>query len=116
MESLIDSGLPSLFQGVGIDVHRVSRRHEIFQNKQKLAEVDILIHNGGEDIALEVKTTVRPKDVDEHIERLQKLHELIPLYSSGEKLLYGAVAGLRYEANADLYAKRKGMCGRACMS
>lgn len=110
VEALVNAGLPSLFRSVGIKVHQVSRRHEVVDDLgRKLAEVDILLHNGGEDVAVEVKTTCRPKDIDEHIERLGVLHESILTYSSGSKKLYGAVAALRYEADADVYAKKKGM-------
>lgn len=109
VEALVDAGLPRLFQGVGIAVSQVSRRHEILSDGQKLAEIDILLHNGGEDIAIEVKTTCRPKDVDEHIERMKKVHDAVPKYANNEKKLFGAVAALRFEANADLYAKRKGL-------
>ena len=60
-------------------------------------------------MAVEVKTTCRPKDIDEHIQRLEKVHQSVSTYSTGAKKLYGAMAALRYEADADLYAKRKGM-------
>jgi hypothetical protein len=109
VEALVDSGLPKLFRGRGIAVREVSRRHEIYDGSQKIAEIDVLLHNGGEDVAVEVKTSLRVKDVKEHLERLEKVRASVPSYSEGGKKLYGAVAGLKYDSEVDLYAERQGL-------
>lgn len=109
VEALVDSGLPNLFRRWDIAVRQVSRGHEIYDNGVKIAEIDILLHNGGEDVAVEVKTTLRSGDVKEHLARLEKVRAAVPIYSTGSKKLYGAVAALKYDAEADLYAERQGM-------
>lgn len=93
----------------------VSRNVEILDKEtgEKRAEIDVYLQNGGEDVAVEVKTTCRPKDVDEHIVRLRLLHDLIPSYR-GEKKLYGAIAALKYESEAELYAERQGLYVLKC--
>ncbi len=109
MESLVHAGLPGIFQAAGIAVTRVAQNEELFHGERKIAEVDLLLRNGDEDVAVEVKTTCRPEHIDEHVRRLGKLHEWIPEYAEGRKKLYGAVAALKYTAEADTYAQKKGM-------
>lgn len=109
VEALVDSGLPKVFRKQGIAVRQVSRRHEIYDGAVKIAEIDVLLHNGGEDVAVEVKTTLRSKDVKEHLARLKKVRAAVPAYSTGGKKLYGAVAALKFDAEADLFAERQGM-------
>ncbi len=116
VEALLRSGLPKLFRVRGLEVTEVSRNVEILDKVtgQKRAEIDVYLQNGGEDVAVEVKTTCRPKDVDEHITRLKLLHTLIPSYSTGGKKLYGAVAALKFESEADTYAEKQGLFVLKC--
>jgi hypothetical protein len=111
VEALLGTGLPKLFRQRGIGVRKATKGLEIFDETtgRCLLEVDVMVHDGDEDIAVEVKTTCRPDDIDEHIERLAALRALEPAYASGEKRLYGAVAALSYAAHADRYAERKGL-------
>jgi hypothetical protein len=109
VESLLASGLVEVFQKWGLGVSAVSRDYEILDaTGRKLAQIDVLLHNGGEDVAVEIKTTCRPKEIDEHIDRLARLRSGRREYSEGGKKLYAAVAALKYEAEADIYAEKKG--------
>lgn len=109
VEALIEPGCVKLFRERGIAVTRASTNQEWFRDDgSKLAEVDVFLVNGGEDVAVEVKTTCQPKDIEEHIERLAKIKAHRPEYRNGSKKLYAAVAALKYSAQADEYAKRKG--------
>jgi len=109
VEALMEPGCVKLFRERGIAVTRASTNQEWFrEDGSKLAEVDVFLVNGGEDVAVEVKTTCQPKDIDEHIERLAKIKAHRPEYRDGRKKLYAAVAALKYSAQADDYAKRKG--------
>jgi len=115
VEALLGSGLPGLFRARGIEVQTVNRRFERFdESGRRVLEIDVMVCNGGEDIAVEVKTTCRPEDVDEHIERLALLHSLQPEYRNGEKKLYGAVAALSFDAGADEYAEKRGLFVLKC--
>jgi hypothetical protein len=109
VESLLASGLVEVFQKWGLGVSAVSRDYEILDaTGRKPAQIDVLLHNGGEDVAVEIKTTCRPKEIDEHIDRLARLRSGRREYSEGGKKLYAAVAALKYEAEADIYAEKKG--------
>ena len=116
VEALLRTGLPKLFRARGLAVTEVSRNVEILDKEtgEKRAEIDVYLQNGGEDVAIEVKTTCRPKEVDEHIQRLRLLHGLIPAYNSGTKNLYGAVAALKFESEADVYAAKQGLFVLQC--
>ena len=115
VEALLGSGLPGLFRARGIAVQTMNRRFERFdESGRRVLEVDVMVCNGGEDIAVEVKTTCRPEDVDEHIERLALLHSLQPEYRNGMKMLFGAVAALSFDAGADSYAEKRGLFVLKC--
>ena len=109
VEALVEPGCVKLFRQRGIEVTRACTNQEWFRTDgSKVAEVDVFLVNGGEDVAVEVKTTCQPKHIDEHIERLAKIKALRPEYLDGSKKLYAAVAALKYSAQADDYAWRKG--------
>jgi len=109
VEALMEPGCVQLFRQRGIAVTRAGTNQEWFrEDGSKVAEVDVFLVNGGEDIAVEVKTTCQPKHIDEHIERLARIKALRSEYRDGSKKLYAAVAALKYSAQADEYARRKG--------
>ncbi len=110
VEALLRSGLQKLFRAHGIAVSEVSRNLEVFdpETGHKKAEVDVFLQNGGEDVAVEVKTTCRVDDVKEHIARLKLIRGLVKDYAKGKKL-YGGVAALQYDSGADLFAEKKGL-------
>lgn len=109
VEALMQPGCVKLFRERGVAVTRACTNQEWFDaDGNKIAEVDVFLVNGGEDVAIEVKTTCQPKDIDEHIERLAKIKALRPEYRDGSKNLYGAIAALKYNAEADSFAKKKG--------
>lgn len=109
VEALVEPGCVKLFRQRGIAVTRACTNQEWFrQDGSKIAEVDVFLVNGGEDVAVEVKTTCQPKHIDEHIERLAKIKASRVEYRDGTKKLFAAVAALKFTAQADEYARRKG--------
>ena len=64
--------------------------------------------NADYSIAVEVKTTLKPVDVDDHLHRLDKLKKN-PIRSIKGTTLLGAVAGMKIEGHADKYAYRQGL-------
>jgi hypothetical protein len=115
VEALLGAGLPLLFRQRGIPVHTMNPRFKVFDDSGRtLVEIDIMIRNGEGDVAVEVKTTCRPDDVDEHIERLGRLRFLDPAYAKGKRKLYGAVAALAFDAQSDIYAMKQGLFVLKC--
>ncbi len=56
---------------------------------------------------VEVKTTLRIKDVDEFLVDLHDFHHFFPKYADFH--LYGAIAGLQIAENVDRYAYKQGL-------
>lgn len=114
VEALVDSGLPALFQIRGIAVRSVARRQTYHIGREKIAEIDVMLRDGCEDIGVEVKTTCRVADVDEHLDRLARVRGAVAEYEAGKVKLYGGIAALKYEAESDRYARRKGLFVLEC--
>ena len=57
-----------------------------------------------------VKSTLKVADVDEHLERMEKIQKSPPRrFDLKGAILRGAVAGIIIEEDADKYAYRKGL-------
>ena len=93
-----------LFRERGIDVHEISTDLSVQKNGQGL-EVDLLVVNSDEAIAIEVKSKLDQDDVDEHLARLAKFKELLPRYQSLKIL--GAVAAMVVPNQIASYDYRK---------
>jgi hypothetical protein len=70
-------------------------------------EIDILLSNTQEAVVIEVKTTLKVEDVREFIENLERFTFFFPRYK--RMSIYGGVAGIHIEADADKFAYRQGL-------
>ena len=71
-------------------------------------EIDIIAANGDEVVAVEVKTTLKVRQVTDFIETLKVFPEEAPSAYRGKRT-YGAVAYLKADEAADGYAERQGL-------
>jgi hypothetical protein len=62
------------------------------EDNRTITEVDILLENGDTALAVEVKSKLTVADVQEHVERMEKLRRYADDHGDGRKLM-GAVAG-----------------------
>jgi hypothetical protein len=95
-----------LFEERGIDVNELSADLSVQKGDDGL-EIDLLVVNGSEAIAIEVKSKLTQADVDEHLERLDKFKKLLPRYQSLKIL--GAVAAMVTPSEVARYAYRQGL-------
>ena len=95
-----------LFQERGIDVNELSADLSVQKGDDGL-EIDLLVVNGSEAIAIKVKSKLTQADVDEHLERLDKFKKLLPRYQSLKIL--GAVAAMVTPSEVARYAYRQGL-------
>ena len=95
-----------LFQERGIAVRELSTNISV-QDGNEGIEIDLLVVNGAEAIAIEVKSKLSQTDVDEHIERLGKIKRFMPRYQNIKFL--GAVAAMVIPADVARYAYRRGI-------
>lgn len=115
MESLVEGDLVKHLKEYGIKVERTSANEkglmsyvDEWGNKQKEhCEIDIIAKNGKEIVVVEVKTTLRVKDVSKFLTFLKRLEQLLPEYKG--KKIYGAVAYLRSQDSSEIYSEKQGL-------
>jgi len=70
-------------------------------------EIDLLVANTIAAVLVEVKSNLRVEDVRNHLDRLSKFKSFFPRYA--DCTVYGAVAGIVIDANADQFAINQGL-------
>ena len=106
VEEAVRPAAVKLFRERGIDVHEVQQNIVVKRDGEGL-EIDLLVVNDKDTVAIECKSNLSIDDVNEHLERLEKIKRLIPRYTDNRIL--GAVAGMVIPANVATYAIRKGL-------
>ncbi|MDE0218944.1 MAG: hypothetical protein OXJ90_06720 [Spirochaetaceae bacterium] len=106
MEALVKGDLVALLKRRGIEVDLVFTNVERNYGGRRW-EIDILAVNGAELVAVEVKTTLKVRDVNHYLDTLRQFTELMPDYAG--RAVYGAVAYLKADESSDTYAERKGL-------
>jgi hypothetical protein len=106
VEEAVRPSAVRLFRECGIDVHEVQQNIVAKRNGETL-ELDLLVINDKDAVAIECKSHLSIDDVNEHIARLEKIKRLLPRYKDNRML--GAVAGMVIPENVALYAIRKGL-------
>jgi len=95
-----------LFQGRGIEVHEVHRNISAQRGDDGI-QVDLLVVNDTDAVAIECKSHLSVDDVNEHLDRLAKLKRLLPTYT--HKRVLGAVAAMVIPDDVGKYAYRQGL-------
>ncbi|MCX6154832.1 MAG: hypothetical protein NT007_11810, partial [Candidatus Kapabacteria bacterium] len=70
-------------------------------------EFDIIAENGNEIVVVEVKTTLRPRDIKEFLDELKIFKQILPKYK--DNIVYGALAYLQEDSNCSTLAEKKGL-------
>ena len=111
VESLVSGNLVKLLQNWEIDIMQTHTRSEAQWKKPdgsiQKREFDIIVANGTEVVAVEVKTTLYPKDVKTFLETLKDFKRYFPRYKS--ETIYGAIAYLTSEDKAHFFAEENGL-------
>jgi len=105
VEGLVAPGAVRMFKERGIELRETYTRAESHRNGKEM-EIDVLVVNEANVVAIEVKSTLKVEDVDEHIERLRRFREFFPHFK--DRKVMGAVAGIAIEERSDRYAYRRG--------
>jgi len=106
IESLVEGDLIKLLNQRGIPVHETYERVHGNHNGTNY-EFDIIAENGEEVVVVEVKTTLRPKDVEHFLDRLNNIKTWRKKYASNK--IYGAMAFLRADGSSQAMAQNKGL-------
>ena len=106
METLVEGDLVNLLKARGVDVRDTAQRVK-GNYKGTSYEFDIIARNGEEVVIVEVKTTLRIKDVRNFIKKLRKVKVWKPELK--DNIIYGAVAYLTAESSSDAMAANQGL-------
>ena len=106
VEEMVRPAAVRLFRERGIDVHEVHQNVSVTRGDEGI-EVDLLVVNDGDVVAIECKSTLGLDDVNEHLARLEKVKRLLPSYAN--KRVMGAVTGMVIADNVAQYAYRQGL-------
>jgi len=106
VENLIKPAVSRLFQEKGIDVHLTALRVN-GQDREGSIEIDILVENTTEVVAIEVKSHLEVRDVKRFLQTLERFKKAFPKHKTDK--LYGAVAGIKIDERANEYAIQEGL-------
>ena len=106
VENLIKPAAARIFREQGIDVHYTAMRVRGDDDRGSM-EIDILVENGNEIVAIEVKSHLEVRNVKRFLEVLARFKEAFPKYKNYK--VYGAVAGIKIDEKADEYATQEGL-------
>ena len=106
IEEMVYPAAVRLFQERGIDIHEVQRNVSAKRNGEGI-EIDLLVVNDVDVVAIECKSNLSIDDVNEHLVRLDKLKRVLPAYI--HKNVMGAVTGMVIPENIAQYAYKKGL-------
>ncbi|MGF1568831.1 MAG: DUF3782 domain-containing protein, partial [Nodosilinea sp.] len=106
VENLVAPACETIFSERGIPVHQVSQRVRKRQNGDTL-EIDVLVLNQDHVLVVEVKSSLGVEDIKTFVANLGRFRDFFPEHA--QRQLYGAVAGIAIESDADRYAYRQGL-------
>ena len=106
VENLVKPAAAQLFREQGIDVHHTALRVDA-QDSQGSLEIDILVENTNEVVAIEVKSHLEVRDVKQFLQTLERFKIAFPKYQDYK--LYGAVAGIKIDERSDVFATQEGL-------
>ena len=106
VEEMVRPAAVRLFREQGIDVHEVHRGVEASRDGDDI-EIDLLVVNTTDVVAVECKSLLSIDDVNQHLTNLNKLKRMLPTYA--EKRVMGGVAAMVLPDNVGRYAYRHGL-------
>jgi hypothetical protein len=107
-EHLVAPSIMEKFNALGYDFDHISADCRIKLPNGESVEVDILLENDANSIAVEVKAKALERNVDEHIKRLAFLRRDKDHHGDSRKLL-GAIAGAIMVDSVRNYALKAGL-------
>jgi hypothetical protein len=108
MEYTLVPNLPEKFKKFGFTFQVINRRRKIDDNEHDIhAEIDAFLENGTQAMAVEVKVTLRPEDINEHINRMEKIRKYADLHNDKRKF-YAAIAAAVIADDTRISALRQG--------
>jgi hypothetical protein len=108
VEHVMTAGLPQKFKRLGFTFDRVTTVKWADGENNIYTEIDGLLENGNQAMAVEVKTTLRNEDVDDHLNRMEKVRKYADLHDDKREFL-SAIAATIVSKSSKEYALNKGL-------
>jgi hypothetical protein len=106
VERVMTTDLPRKFKQFGFTFDRITTVKWAGEGNI-YAEIDGLLENGAQAMVVEVKTTLREKDIDDHLIRMEKVRAYADQHDDKRQFL-GAIAAAITGESAKRYALSKG--------
>jgi hypothetical protein len=108
VEYMIVPNLVEKFREIGFEFEKTHRDTEIKDRKHDIfTEIDAFLENGDKVMIVEIKNKLKTGDIDDHIERMEKLRKYADLHDDKRKYL-GAIAGVVISESEKTYALKNG--------
>ena len=107
-EVLFSAGLLEKFNKLGYPFTKQSPNVIYHHDNKVLAEVDYLLENGEYAMPVEVKTELTADNVNDHLQRMERIRQYFDMQGEKRKLV-GAVAGGYVNDSVLKYAQKQGL-------
>jgi len=105
VEHILTPNLPQKFRKLGYSFNRIAT-YKFAEGVY--AQIDGMLENGTQAVAVEVKTTLRQGDIDDHIDRMEKIRKYADEHGDKRQFM-GAMAATITDAPTKNYALKKGL-------
>ncbi|MDR2923345.1 MAG: hypothetical protein LBU85_08400, partial [Treponema sp.] len=105
VEHLLTPGLPQKFRKLGYSFNRIAT-YKFAEGVY--AQIDGMLENGEQAIAVEVKTTLRQSDIDDHLNRMEKIRKYADEHGDKRQFMGAMAATITDEATRN-YALKNGL-------
>ena len=106
VENMVEPAIVRLFQERNIEVKETHTRVKAKRGNVKM-EIDILAVDDTVAVAVEVKSRLTQKQINDFIQRLAQFETAFPAYAHYQ--VYGAIAAIEIDEGADIYAYNQGL-------
>ncbi len=105
VEHIMTPALPQKFKKLGYSFNRIVT-YKIAEGVH--AQIDGMLENGEQAVAVEVKTTLRKSDIDEHLVRMEKIRKYADEHGDKRQFM-GAIAATITDKSTREYALKKSL-------
>lgn len=107
IEALTKPAALKLFKDNGINITQIYRGAHYGEWNTGSMEVDVILCNTVEAVAVEVKTTCKVEDVKYFMNQMEHFKEAFHPFDKCK--VYPAIAALQYDEDSDIYALKQGL-------
>lgn len=107
IEALTRPAALKLFKDKGFNITQVYRGAHYGEYTTGSMEVDVILCNSAEAVAVEVKTTCKVEDIQYFMNQMEHFKEAFHPFDKCK--VYPAIAALQYDEDSDIYALKHGL-------